>query len=317
MKKFKIVILTCLVALTISSCGEVASTEEVINEKSKDMIVSNYDRDVLIDKKPTKVLTLGPNCTELFVALGLEDLVVGRSLISHSIEPLEEYKKGVESIPILNYKEATRESVLTSGADFIYAIDWEISDTGCNIDEVNEYGMDVYVNKPTTYEEEYKEIEDIGIIFGISPRAKRFVVDQKIEIEKIENQVKDKEVLDVLVYDSGNNGVFTCSGYNFENELIESAGGKNIFSDIKDQQWITVSYDEILARNPDIILIHEYDNKKADEKIKEIKANPVLKELDCVKNDKFAVISLESVMGGPRMAYAVKSLATSFHPDAF
>lgn len=86
------------------------------------MTFDNYGRQVTVAKKPERVLTLGPNCTELFAALGLQDYVVGRSLINHSRGPLKEYADAVNAIPELNYSSATREAIISSGADFIYAL---------------------------------------------------------------------------------------------------------------------------------------------------------------------------------------------------
>ena len=54
-----------------------------------------------------------------------------------------------------------------------------------------------------------------------------------------------------------------------------------------------------------------------EEKIAEIKANPTLSQLDCVQNERFATITLESVLPGDRMAYAVESLAEVFYPEVF
>lgn len=302
--------------------SETADTEETsetaeAEESGYPMTFENYGREVTVTKKPEKVLTLGPNCTELFAALGLEDYVVGRSLVNHSRGPLEEYADAVESIPQLNYSSATREAILTSGADFIYALDWEIGDEGCNIDEVGEYGMTVYVNSAATLEEQYQEILDIGKIFGIEDRAEAFVEDQKTRIAAVQEKIKDQEPVNVLVYDSGNDGVFTCSGTNFESLLVGLAGGNNLFADLDEKQWVTVSYEEVLARDPDIILIHDYDSPSVEEKIAEIKANPTLSQLDCVKNERFATITLESVLPGDRMAYAVESMAADFYPEVF
>lgn len=300
---------------------EEAKTEAEESTDAEDgaypMTFDNYGREVTVTKKPEKVLTLGPNCTELFAALGLQDYVVGRSLVNHSRGPLDEFADAVNNIPQLNYSSATREAILTSGADFIYALDWEIGDEGCNIDEVGDYGMTVYVNSATTLEEQYQEIRDLGKIFGIEDRAEAFVEDQKARIAAVQEKVKDLEPVNVLVYDSGNDGVFTCSSVNFESLLVGLAGGKNLFDDLDEKQWVTVSYEEVLARNPDIILIHDYDSPSVEEKIAEIKANPTLSRLDCVKNERFATITLESVLAGDRMAYAVESMAAAFYPDVF
>ncbi|MDO4370111.1 MAG: ABC transporter substrate-binding protein [Clostridia bacterium] len=306
MKKILSLMLVCALMLT---CAAFAAEYPVT--------VDNYGRTVTIADRPERVLTLGPNVTELFAALGLGDLVIGRSLVNHSRGPLPEYADAVNAIPQLNYSSATREAIISSGADFIYALDWEIGDAGCNIEEVAGYGMDVYVNAAVTIDKMYAEIEDIGKIFGIEDTAAAFIEDQKARIQAVADKIAGQEPVNVLVYDSGNDGVFTCSGVNFESLLIGLAGGKNLFDDLTDKQWITVSYEEVLARNPDVILIHDYDAPSVEEKIAEIKANPTLSLLPCVQNDRFAVITLESVLPGDRMAYAVESLAADFYPELF
>lgn len=312
----KLIALIMVMIFVLAGCG-VQNEKNNVHEDGYPVTVENYGRTVTIQNKPQRVLTLGPNCTELFVALGLEEYVVGKSLVNHSRGPLEEYRDKVNNIPQLNYGSATREAVISSGADFIYALDWEISDGGVNIDEVSQYGMNVYFNSATTLEQQYKEIEDIGKIFKIEEAAQKFVAEQKDRICAVNDLLKDVEPVKVLVYDSGNDGIFTCSGSNFESLLIEQARGKNIFDDINEKQWITVSYEEVLKRNPDVIVIHDYDSPSVDKKIEEIKSNPILAQLDCVKNNRFAVITLESVLPGNRMAYAVECLAKAFYPDFF
>lgn len=327
MRKKRTLCLLLALALALSllaGCGTATETVESQTEVAESVedgyypvTVTNYDREVTVESRPEAVLTLGPNCTELFVALGLGDLVIGRSLVNHSRGPLDEYADEVNAIPELNHSSATRERVLSSGADFIYALDWEIGEEGVVIDEVEEYGMNVYVNSAKTLEDQYKEIEDIGKIFDVEDAAAEFIQDQKDRIAEVQDKIKDEEPVKVLIYDSGNDGVFTCSGTNFETLLVELAGGKNIFDDLTERDWVTVSYEEVLAREPDIILIHDYDSPSVEEKIKEITSNPVLSQLDCVKNQRFATIQLESVLPGNRMAYSVERMAADFYPDLF
>ena len=320
-KTIAILLAAALLLAALSGCAAqeepAAPAQETASAEGYPVTVENYGRTITVNKRPEKVLTLGPNCTELFAALGLSDLVVGRSLVNHSRGPLPEYEAAVNAIPELNHASATREAVLSSGADFIYALDWEISEEGCNIEEAEQYGMTVYVNSATTLEQQYQEILDLGLIFGVEDKAEAFVEDQKSRIAAVQEKVKDREPLKVLVYDSGNDGVFTCSGSNFESLLIGLAGGENLFDDLSEKQWVTVSYEEVLAREPDIILIHDYDSPSVEEKIAEIKANPTLSQLDCVQNERFATITLESVLPGDRMAYAVESLAAVFYPEVF
>ncbi|RFB13556.1 iron ABC transporter substrate-binding protein [Bacillus sp. HNG] len=315
MKKLVFVI-TGMLVLMLAGCG--GQKEDTAAKQSEDsLIIDNYGREVEMTEKPSKVLTLGPNATELFIALGLSDYVVGNSLDNHSRGALPEYAKEYDKIPELTYGSATREAVLTSGADFIYGIDWEFGSEGLDVDELESYGVKVYMNKATTMEEIYQEILDLGKIFKIEERAEAFVAEQKERIADVQEKLVGQEPVDVLVYDSGGNGVFTAGGTNFETLLIELAGGRNVFEDITDKQWATVSYEEVLARKPDVILIHDYDAPSIEQKIKDIKNDPALSQLESVKNENFLVISLESVLPGNRMAYAVESLAEGFYPEVF
>ncbi|WP_346015008.1 ABC transporter substrate-binding protein [Metabacillus halosaccharovorans] len=291
------------------------SEENTANYES--LTFDNYGRDVEITEKPQNVLTLGPNSTELFVALGLTDYVIGNSLDNHSRGPLPEYEAEYKKIPELTYGSATREAVTTSGADFIYGIDWEFGGEGLDVEELESFGIKTYMNSATTLDEIYQEIHDLGNIFEIEDVATDFVTDQKSRITAVQEMVSSQEPVNVLVYDSGGDGVFTAGGTNFETLLIELAGGKNVFDDITDKQWTTVSYEEVLARQPDVIVVHDYDAPSLEQKIEDIKNNPALSQLDSVKNERFVSITLESVLPGDRMAYAVETLAKGFYPEKF
>lgn len=315
-----VILITLIMTIGMGGCRKDMAKQAKVNSESDTatkQIFENYGREIAVSAVPEKVLTLGPNCTELFCALGLADYVIGNSLNNHSRGPLEEYREIYETIPELNHQSATREAVLSSGADFIYGIDWEFGKEALDIEELQQYGITVYMNAAQNLEEIYQEILDIGSIFQTEERAEEFVSIQQQRIAKVEAVVKGAEPPRVLVYDSGNDGVFTCSGTSFESLLISVAGGTNIFEDQRDKQWITVSYEEVLKREPEIIVIHDYDSPSAEEKIAEIKANPILSELECVRNERFVMITLESVLPGVRMADTVEKMAEVFYPELF
>lgn len=320
--KIMLCILTIFISLIIVGCDASVNEESTyenpeVTEYDSPLIIDNYGREVEIAKKPTDVLTFGPNTTELFIALGLSEYVIGNSLNNHSRGALPEYADIYEHIPELTYGSATREAVLTSGADFVYGIDWEFGEAGINIEELKDHGITTYVNSASSLEEMYQEIIDIGKIFDVEYKAEAFVADKMDRIADIQERISQQEPVKVLVYDGGGEGVFTAGGKNFESLLIELAGGENVFNDIEDKQWATVSYEEVLAREPDVILIHDYDTPSIEEKLADIKSHPALSQLDSVKNENFVTISLESVLPGGRMAYTIESLAEGFYPELF
>ena len=310
MKKQILAAFAALSVIAASSCAARAADYTPVT-------TDNYGRSVTVTAMPQRALTLGPNCTELFIALGLGDKIIGNTLDNHSRGPLPEYAAEYAKVPELNYGSATREAVLTSGADFVYGIDWEFGDGGLDIKELEENGMNVLVERASNFDEAYSEIRAIGKIFKIEARAEEFIKEQERRMKAVADKLKGREPLRVLVYDSGSSGVFTCAGNNFESLLIERAGGKNIFGDLGGKQWVTVSYEEVLERDPQVIVIHDYDSPSVEAKIAEIKANSALSQLDCVKNERFVTIALESVLPGSRMAYAVERFAAGFYPELF
>ncbi|MFJ8066395.1 ABC transporter substrate-binding protein [Psychrobacillus sp. NPDC096426] len=322
-KVFGALLCVTILAVGLVGCSTAASntsvkeSTETKSAEYESLTFDNYGREVVVTEKPKKVLTFGPNSTELFVALGLSDYVIGNSLNNHSRGALPEYKEAYDKIPELTHGSVTKEAVTTSGADFIYGIDWEFGGDRLDVKELEDYGITTYMNKASTLEETYQEILDIGKIFQIESSAEAYVADQKARITAVQEKVSGQKPLNVLVYDSGGDGVFTAGGTNFETLLVEHAGGKNIFDDITEKQWTTVSYEEVLARKPDIIIIHDYDSPSLEQKIKDIKNDPALSQLDCVKNENFIPITLESVLPGDRMAYTVETLAKGLYPELF
>lgn len=316
-KKMSAFLAAVMIFSVLSGCGKKETksgqNENVDHREKTELAFDNYGRKITVQGVPKKVLTFGPNCTELFCALGLEKYVIGDSLNNHSRGALPQYKETYDKIPELNHSSATRESVETSGADFIYGIDWEFGEEGLDVDELEQFGITTYMNSASTPDEMYQEIRDLGEIFCIEDKAEAYVKEQKTRIAAVKDQAANRKPVNVLVYDSGNDGIFTCGGNNFETLLIELAGGKNIFDDQTKKQWITVSYEEAIAREPDVILIHDYDSPSVKEKIDEIKNNAVLSQLECVKKERFATIELESVLPGDRMAYTIEKLAGDFH----
>jgi iron complex transport system substrate-binding protein len=95
------------------------------------------------------------------------------------------------------------------------------------------------------------------------------------------------------------------------NALIEAAGGRNIMDDF-DKSWGTVGWEEVVERNPEIIVIVNYGDVTAEEKRQFMRANPAFSDLDAVKNNRFVVLEYVAATPGPRNIDAIKALATAF-----
>jgi iron complex transport system substrate-binding protein len=83
-----------------------------------------------------------------------------------------------------------------------------------------------------------------------------------------------------------------------------------------EKSWTEVSWEPVIEKNPEVIVIVDYGEVTAAQKIAFLKGNPAFKGLDAVKNDRFVVLPYVEATPGPRNIDAIATLAKAFHSDA-
>ena len=278
-----------------------------------------YRKEIIVTKSPEKAVTLAQFMTETLLALGLEDKMTGTALLNEEILP--EYKKTYEKIPELEMGEGhsiSKESFVATEADFVSGWEQSITEeaTG-SLEELEERGVVPFVSSglapDATIESVYNDFILLGKIFEVSERAEKVVAKMKDEVKNIADKTKDiKDRPRVLIYDSGEGEAFV-GGSGLPNNLIELAGGENIYKDLG-QDYATVSFEDIVQKNPEIIVVTEYySGITGDEKIKFLKNNPALKDVDAVKNNRIYKIGLIDLAPGIRNSKAVGKLYNMFY----
>jgi iron complex transport system substrate-binding protein len=76
-----------------------------------------------------------------------------------------------------------------------------------------------------------------------------------------------------------------------------------------------VTWEEVVERNPEIVVIVNYGNVTAEEKRAFMMNNPAFAEMDAVKNDRFVTLEYVEATPGPRNIKAIKKLAAAFWPQ--
>ena len=278
-----------------------------------------YRKEIIVTKSPEKAVTLAQFMTETLLALGLEDKMTGTALLNEEILP--EYKKAYEKIPELEMGEGhsiSKESFVATEADFVSGWEQSITEeaTG-SLEELEKRGVVPFVSSglapDATIESVYNDFILLGKIFEVSERAEKVVAKMKDEVKSIADKTKDiKDRPRVLIYDSGEGEAFV-GGSGLPNNLIELAGGENVYKDLG-QDYATVSFEDIVQKNPEIIVVTEYySGITGDEKIKFLKNNPALKDVDAVKNNRIYKIGLIDLAPGIRNSKAVGKLYNMFY----
>jgi iron complex transport system substrate-binding protein len=98
--------------------------------------------------------------------------------------------------------------------------------------------------------------------------------------------------------------------------LISLGGGTNIFGSLK-QSWTSVSWEQVVAAQPQCIIINDYSTPTVAQKEKFLETFSASKNLAAVKNRCFLPLSYDEVTPSPRNAEAVVAIARWLHPSAF
>lgn len=286
--------------------------------------VDSCNRQVTFDEPPKAAVSNDVNLTEMMLVLGLADRMVGYTGISGWKTLDEEMRAGVEALPELSAKYPTKEVIVGADTDFFFAgwnygmkVGGEVTPEtlepfGVKVYELTESCIHIGEKDKVSMDDMYNDILNLGAIFGEDEKAQMLVEGYKSELAEFTASLETTEDPPrVFVYDSGEDTPFTAGRYAMPTALIEAAGGQNIMDDFE-KSWATVTWEEVVERNPEVVVIVNYGDVTAEEKRAFMMGNPAFADLDAVKNDRFVVLEYVEATPGPRNINAVKKLAAGF-----
>lgn len=308
----------CLL-LCVFICTGCSNNKETIGE----IVVDNGDRKLTFENNPQRLITLRQHITETALELNLDSYIVGCSDIIDPPVP-KHLEERYRRLPIIAEKYPTIEVLLDKSPDIIW-VDrkWAFVKNQLGpIENIERQGIKVYLSESGFHNVNninyvYDDLYRIGKLFNKQDIADEVINNMKKKIDNVNSRVIGIENrIKVLDYDSSRNNLAFVGCRCMADTLISLAGGQNIFSDI-DKEWASVSWEEIIKRNPDIIIVHEYRGISGLSKIKALKQNPLLQEVNAVKNNRFIIINLDEIYEGVRNADTVEKFAKEFYPERF
>mgnify|MGYP006059167653 FL=1 len=289
-----------------------------------EVAVQSCNRTVTFDAPPERAISNDVNLTEMMLVLGLADRMVGYTGISGWKTLDAEMRSGVKELPELSAKYPTKEVLVGADADFFFAgwnygmkVGGEVTPEtldpfGIKVYELTESCSHIMDKDKASIADMYSDLLNLGTIFNVKDRAQAIVAGYKTELENFRASLKTgDEQLRIFVYDSGEDAPFTAGRYAMPTALIEAAGGHNIMDDFE-KSWGTVTWEEVVERDPHVIVIVNYGDVTAEQKRNYMMSNPAFSNLAAVKNDRFVTLEYVEATPGPRNIQAVKNLADAF-----
>lgn len=288
--------------------------------------VKSCDREVTFDQAPARAISNDVNLTEMMLALKLQDHMVGYTGISGWKTLDESLREGVQELPELSPKYPTKEVLLNADADFYFAgwnygmkVGGEVTPETLEpfkikVYELTESCIHIMAKNKPTMDDMFVDLLNLGKIFGVEDRAETLVAGYRKQLDEITTRIGAIEKpVRVFVYDSGTEKPFTSGRFGIPTAMIEAASGVNVMDDVE-KSWTEVSWEPVIERNPEVIVIVNYGDVTAEQKIAFMKENPAFKNLDAVKQDRFVVLEYVEATPGPRNVQAIDRLAKAFHP---
>lgn len=285
--------------------------------------VNSCNRTVSFDAPPKRAISNDVNLTEMMLVLGLADHMVGYTGISGWKTLDEEMRANVKQLPELSSKYPTKEVIVGANADFFFAgwnygmkVGGEVTPEtlepfGVKVYELTESCTHIMKKGKASIDDMYADLLNLGAIFNVEDTAKNLVNNYKAELKSFKDDLETGEPLRAFVYDSGEDTPFTAGLYAMPTALIEAAGGVNVMNGFE-KSWGTVTWEEVVAQNPEVIVIVNYGSVTAEQKRAFMMSNPAFANIDAVKNDRFVTLEYVEATPGPRNIKAIKTLANSF-----
>ncbi len=286
--------------------------------------VQSCNRAVTFGAAPQRAVSNDVNLTEMMLALDLAGHMAGYTGISGWKTLNEDLRKGVAELPELSPDYPSKEVLLGADADFYFA-GWNYGmRVGGEVTPETLAGFDIAVyelsescihimDKPrASMDDLYNDLLNLGAIFDVSERAELLVENYRIDLADFLSDLPALAApVPVFVYDSGEAKPFTAGQYGMPTALIEAAGGRNIMDDVA-SSWVEIGWEPVIERNPEVIVIVNYGDVTAAQKIDFMKSNPAFAAIPAVANDRFVVLDYVEATPGPRNIAAVKRLAAAF-----
>ena len=325
--------------MALAACSSTASTTNTTSATSTTtasgypVTISNCGTSVTYTKAPTRAVSNDINTTEDLLALGLESHMVGDFGVNGdgpAGKPIpDEYEADFAKVRDVSPDYFTLESLVGLAPDFLFA-GWNYGlsvGTTLTPQNLSKYGVKTlaltescaHVDTATesvSINDTYQDLTNLGEIFGVEARARQLIASMKTQVAVAEKAVSGLKPVTVFDYDSGTSAPFTGPGLAMPTAEIAAAGGVNIFAGLK-QTWTSVSWEQVVAADPQCIVINDYGTPTAAQKEQFLETSPITKNLTAVKNRCFLPLSYDEVTPGPRNAEAVTALAKWLHPSAF
>jgi iron complex transport system substrate-binding protein len=271
-------------------------------------VVDDAQRTVEITGVPERIISLAPSNTEILFALGLGDKVVG-------VTDFCDYPEGAQEIEKVGFVEINLEKIVDLAPELVLYIGGtaQLEKT----QTMEDLGLTVLVLAPSDIEGIFGDIELVGRATGTEDEAAHLVSELRARMDEVLSRVAQAERQPLVFYEldaTDPTRPWTAGPGSFIDALLSMAGGINLGA-IAEMEWAQFSTEEIIAQDPEIIILGDANYGVSVESVEE---RPGWGVITAVKEG--AIYPIDDTLvsrPGPRIVDGLEELARIIHPEIF
>ena len=264
------------------------------------------------DAQQRRIVSLVPALTEMLFAIGAGPQVVG-------VGSFDTFPPEIQTLPRVGaLLDPDTERILSLRPTLVltYGSQTELHK------QFERAGIKAYVYRHGGIETIFQTLRDLGDATGRRPQANDVVRGLQARLDAVRARVRGRPKPRVLLVIGRQpktlREIYVSAGRGFLHEVLEIAGGRNVFADVA-RESTQPSQETLIARTPDVIV--ELQVEAMFGSADQAEARTVwsaLSSLPAVRNNRVHVLTGQYlVVPGPRIADATEALARTLHPEVY
>ena len=259
---------------------------------------------------PQRIISMIPAITEMLFEIGAGPQVIAVSSFDRAPE--------VDGLPRVGaLRDPDTELVFSLRPDLVAIYSSQTQQQ----EQMARAGISVFSYRHGGLADIMRTIRDLGERTGHRVQANAAAAAIESELAAIRTLVADrKRPRTLLVFGREPNAirnVYASGGIGFLHDILEVAGGHNVFADVL-MEATQPSSEVILAKAPEIVIELRAEGATENEIMKDTTAWKAFGTVPAVREGRIHVLTgRELVVPGPRVPEVARRLAMILHPDAF